>query len=153
MTTWVLMKIVLLKVSSDWIFDFYTGISYIPKWISSVKWNQGCSGAGSFGSSPQRGLIPPHTWLIYGKRLESDLCCLRSFPEPRVTSNKQIKTRTVIWGRWKAEGLNRRTPPPPPTSQCVSLPVNFSFPPHVVGPFPASACSLSNPNFIHICSR
>lgn len=150
------MNIVLLKVSSHWIFDFY--ILYIPKWISSVKWNQGCSRAGSFGSRPQRRLIRSHTWLVYGKRLESDLCCLHSFPEPRMTSNKQIKTWTLIWDRWKAEGLNWRNPPPPSISPCVSLPMNhlsllLYFPPHMVGPLGASACPLSNPKFIHICSR
>lgn len=149
--------IVVLKVSSHQIFDFYTWIPYIPKLISSVKWNQRCSPAGSFRSRPQRRLIRSHTWLIYGKRLESDLCCLHSFPELRVTSNKQIKMLTIIQcERAWSENPHTHTHPTPSISQYVTSPVNhFSllFPRHVVGPSQASACPSSpNPQLIHICS-
>lgn len=151
-TGWVVMKIVPLKLCSHWIFDFYTRIPYIPKLISSVKWNQGCRRAGSFGWRPQRRLIRSQTWLVYRKRLESDLCCLHSFPELRVTSNKQIKTWTIIWDRWKAEGLNWRNPPSPQflnVSVCLWIIFHFFFTfLHTAGPLQASARPLFKPKFI-----
>lgn len=135
---WVLMRIVLLKVSSRWTFDFYTRIPYIPKLISSVKWNQGCSRAGSFVSRPQRRLIRSHTWLVYGKRLESDLCCLQ-FPRTESDIQQTDMTWAVIWGRWKAEGLNWRIPTrPPPKKFLNSFTFVQLFAPWCISPPPTS---------------